>query len=129
MTASPDHGLALTLDGAPPSLNAIPDMGAPFRAEAAKWQARIAELLRGSGPAPASSLGRVEASAVLAFPDQRRRAAGNYAPVLERALADALVGAGWLAASSRFTLAAPTFERGEAIATTVELRGWEKSRP
>jgi hypothetical protein len=129
MTLSPDHVLGLTLDGAPPSLNAIPAMGAPFRAEAAKWQARIAELLRGSGPVPACPLGRVEASAVLTFPDCRRRAASNYAPVLERALADALVAVGWLSAPERFSLDAPTFEQGETIATTVDLRGWEKSRP
>lgn len=128
MTASPDHTLTLALDGAPPSLNAIPDMGAPFRVEAARWQVRIAELLRGSGPAPASPLGRVEASAVLTFSDRRRRAASNYAPVLERALADALVALAWLPAHDRFTLDAPSFEEGESIATAVELRGWEKSR-
>lgn len=129
MTLSPDHVLGLTLDGAPPSLNAIPDMGAPFRAEAATWQARIAELLRASGPTPTSPLARAEASAVLAFPDRRRRAAGNYAPVLERALADALVEVGWLPAPERFTLDVPAFEQGETIATAVELRCWEASRP
>lgn len=129
MTGSPDHALSMTLDGAPPSLNALPDANAPLRAEAAKWQARIAELLRGSGPAPTSPLARVEASAILAFPDRRRRAAGNYAPVLERALAGALVEVGWLSAPDRFTLDAPTFEQGESIATAVELRGWDESRP
>lgn len=125
MTGSPDHLLALTLDGTPPSWNAIPDMGAPFRAEVATWRERIGELLRGSGPAPAAALARVEGSAVLAFPDRRRRASSNYAPVLERALVEALVEGGWLSASGRFTLTPPTFERG-GPATAVELRGWEE---
>jgi hypothetical protein len=125
VTSSPDHLLALTLDGTPPSWNAIPDMGSPFRAEVATWRERIGELLLGSGPAPTPALVRVEASAVLTFPDRRRRASSNYAPVLERALAEALIGCGWLSASGCFTLAAPTFERGEP-ATAVELRGWEE---
>ena len=127
MTASPDHVLGLTLDGTPPSWNAIPDMGAPFRAEVATWRERIGELLRGSGPAPTPALARVEASVALAFPDRRRRASSNYAPVLARALGEALVGDGWLSASGCFTLAAPTFEEGGPT-TTVELRGWGATR-
>jgi len=127
MTGSPDHALSLTLDGAPPSLNAIPDMGAPFRVEAAEWEVRIAELLRGSGPAPASPLARVEASVVLTFPDRRLRVASNYAPVLERALVGALVAVGWISAPGQFNLDAPIFEQAESIATAVELRGWEQS--
>lgn len=128
MTDRPVHALSLTLEGAPPSLNAIPDMGAPFRAEAAKWQARIAELLRGAGPAPAD-LARVEASVVLFFIDRRRRSAENYRSVLERALRDALVEVGWLSAPDRLVFGPSAFEQGASITTAVELTCWGRSRP
>jgi len=125
VTEAPDHLLFLAIDGTPPSLNAIADMGAPLQAEVSALQPRIVELLRGSGQ-PAS-LERVEATAVLSFPDRRRRAPGNYSPVLARAIAGALVEEGWISSPGDLALAAPTFEKG-AAATAVELRGWEARR-
>lgn len=129
MTArAPDHVLCLTIASTPPSVNKIPyTFGSAVRDAAAPLKRRIIEVLE-AADLP-RDLTRAEASAVLAFPVQRCRAAGNYAPVLERALADALVEVGWLSAPEQFTLDALTFEQAQSIATTVELRGWEASRP
>jgi hypothetical protein len=38
----------------------------------------------------------VRASAVMRFPDKRRRDEGNFRMVIEKALGDAMVGGGWL---------------------------------
>jgi hypothetical protein len=68
-------------------------------------------------------------SAVFTFPDQRRRAAGGYTPVLVYALVGALVALDWLSTPEGFSLEPPTFEQGETIGIGVEVRGWEAARP
>ncbi len=93
MTRPPDHPLRLAIDGTPPSLNAIPDVGAPLRAAAEPIRAAFASQL--PDDSPLRDVSSLQVSASIAFADRRHRAAHNFEPVLRCALEGALQDAGW----------------------------------
>jgi hypothetical protein len=85
-----------TLLGVPPSLNRVGSRGSFFAWQRTKkrWQTDIEVGLMASAlPRPCRF---VRAYASLRFPVSRRRDAGNYQALLEKATGDALVNGGWL---------------------------------
>ena len=89
--------VGLAISDTPPSLNRAGTRGSHWLVSKAKrrWQADLELLLLGSGLP--RGLQHVSASATLRFPTRRRRDAGNYSWLLEKALGDALVNGRWLA--------------------------------
>lgn len=66
---------------------------------------------------------KVEVSAVLTFPTNRRRDEGNYRTPLEKCIGDALVNGGWLRDDTpdAFTFGRVKFEVGDAPETRLIL--------
>lgn len=89
--------LRLDIPRCPPTLNRVGASGGwrVFHNHKSSWQRDIESMLMASSLP--RHLQRVEATAVLRFPDRRRRDSGNFSVVLDKALGDALVNGGWLA--------------------------------
>jgi Holliday junction resolvase RusA-like endonuclease len=89
--------LEVAIDNTPPSLNVV-GMRSDWRTVnrwKKAWQKDL-ELLFLAEQLP-RPLTRVEVTAVLRFPQRRRRDEGNYRALLEKACGDALTNGGWLA--------------------------------
>lgn len=112
----------LELHDAPKSINAQ-SRGShwPFTREKQKWQSMFFIAL--SAAKVPKGLAKVHATAVLRFPQKRRRDEGNYRAMLEKALGDALQ-LQWLPDDTpeHFTFGEVTFddERGK-LRTVVTL--------
>jgi hypothetical protein len=109
----------------PPSLNtnAIRSHWRGYHRHKKQWQAELEQLLM-VAQLP-RHLQRVEATAILRFPDRRRRDSGNFSALLDKALGDALVNGGWLVDDTpdqyRWTNVAFDNDRGERR-TRIVLR-------
>lgn len=100
LTGSSPVRSILEYDGTPPSLNALAyKHWRKFHRVKQEWQG-IFEVLLMEQPLERSRIKppyvRAFASAVLRFPNRRRRDEGNYRAMIEKALGDALVNGGWL---------------------------------
>lgn len=111
----------------PPSLNRTGTRGSwkVTSRHKRQWQGDLWSLLMAE-QLP-KGLKRVVASATLRFPTARRRDAGNFSWLLEKALGDALTQGGWLSDDThdrfRFTGVTIESERGPArtIVTVTEV--------
>lgn len=96
-TSERGRNYELSLPDTPPSLNAVGSRGkSPWRFvnEKKKWEGLLGiGLMEAKVP---RKLERVKATAVLTFPDKRKRDEGNFRVMLEKALGDILTKGGWL---------------------------------
>jgi hypothetical protein len=108
--------VTLTIEGTPPSFNAVGHTGNRWKwtKEKKRWQESIELALMVWLPRELYTF--IEARAILTFPTKRRRDEGNYRVLLEKCLGDALVNGGWLADDTpdQFRFHGVEFEHGEA---------------
>lgn len=111
----------------PPSLNRVAGRRWEWTKAKRRWQTDLGVLLMAERLP--RGLQRVEASAVLTFPTNRRRDEGNYRSLLEKSLGDALVEGGWLDDDTPdyFAFNAVTFALGSAR-TTLDLTACPKGQ-
>lgn len=86
----------LSIPGTPPSFNAVGlrSHWAVGRTEKQRWEGFLGIALMEQGVP--RRLKRVSATATLRFKQRRRRDSGNFRPLIEKALGDILVAAGYL---------------------------------
>lgn len=101
----------LILFDTPPSLNRVGSRGSfrEFARVKKRWEYDLWLLCTKRGRPKCK---HVQASAVLTFPTRRRRDEGNYRPMVEKALGDALQAAGWISDDTpdQFIFAELTFD-------------------
>lgn len=115
----------LTWDDTPPSMNSKRSGYSAHHhvAHRAKkqWEGILFVMLNQAGVPKGWQ--RIEAGARLTFPDRRRRDAGNYRMLLEKALGDVLVAQGYIPDDTDEHFAFPylTFEHGESRGMEIVL--------
>jgi hypothetical protein len=110
----------LTLHETPPSLNRFTGGSrGPYHRAKKQWEEQLGVALMAE--AVPRDLLAVQASAVLTFPQRRRRDEGNMRFLLEKALGDMLVRGGWLPddTSGYFSFLSVTLDPETGRAKTV----------
>lgn len=111
----------LIIDDVPPSLNTVATSHwRKYERIKKTWQ-RYCEFALMSEAIP-RRLKKVKATAILTFPQDRRRDEGNFRFFVEKTLGDALTNGGWLAddTADQFSFGAVEFEKGRKR-TTIRL--------
>jgi len=124
------HGAVLEIGGTPPSFNVT--AGAHWtkhRKAKRDWQDWLGLAMMAK--AVPRKLLRVEATARVQFPAERRRDEGNFRVVLEKALGDVLVEGDWLPDDTpdRYTFGAVTIDAPMPVhQTLVTLTYYKEAR-